>query len=65
MKTTSKKSFDKASSMSLGGKKKYGLLKKLPIQFITPINCGGKPDAKDFDPLTDEIDSPFRYNNTS
>ena len=46
-------------------RKKYSLLQKLPIEFITPINFGGKVDDRDFDPLTDHITSPFRYNNTS
>ena len=64
MKTSSKKSFT-VSSMGLKGKQKYTILDKLPIQFITPINCGGKSDSKNYDPLTDDIDSPFRYNNTS
>jgi len=41
------------------------MLQKLPIRFITPINCGGKPDQEDYDPLTDDLYSPFRYNNTS
>ena len=41
------------------------MLQRLPIAFITPINCGGKPEHPDYDPLTDNLESPFRYNNTS
>lgn len=62
MKTSSKKAFFYSD---LSDKPKYSLLSKLPITFITPINCGGKPDHPDYDPLTDDITSPFRYNNTS
>ena len=66
MKTSSKLSFDKASSLSSKEPKhKYSLLKKLDIEFITPINCGGKMDDPDCEPLTDHITAPFRYNNTS
>lgn len=64
MKTSSKKAFV-VSSLSDSKKPKYTMLQKLPITFITPINCGGKPDYADYDPLTDDITSPFRYNNTS
>ena len=66
MKTSSKLSFDKASSLAPNNSKhKYSLLKKLDIEFITPINCGGKPEDPEFEPLTDDITAPFRYNNTS
>ena len=67
MKTTSKKAFMAASCDSHlnNPREKYALLQKLPIKFITPINLGGKIDGTDFDPLTDHISSPFRYNNTS
>ena len=67
MQTTSKKSFLAASCESHinNPKQKYVLLQKLPIEFITPINFGAKIDDRDFDPLTDHISSPFRYNNTS
>ena len=61
----SKKSFN-VSSMALNNKKqKYTVLEKLPIRFITPINCGGKKSSNCYDPLTDDLASPFRYNNTS
>lgn len=67
MKTSSKLSFDKASSLADFNKTKhkYSLLKKIDIEFITPINTGGKIDEPDYDPLTDDFAAPFRYNNTS
>ena len=67
MKTSSKKSFNAASceSHQNNPREKYVLLQRIPIEFITPINFGAKIDDRDFDPLTDHISSPFRYNNTS
>ena len=67
MQTSSKKAFLAGSSESHlnNPRKKYAVLDKLPIQFITPINYGGKIDDRDFDPLTDHISAPFRYNNTN
>ena len=67
MKTSSKLSFDKASSLAdfNKNKHKYSLLKKINIEFITPINQGGKEDDPEYEPLTDSFGAPFRYNNTN
>ena len=66
MQSSTKQAFDKRSSLSTqNNKHKYSLLQKLNIEFITPINCGGKPEDHDFEPLTDSLGAPFRYNNTN
>ena len=66
MQRSTKIAFDKRSSLSTkNNRHKYSLLQKLPIEFITPINCGGKVDDHDYEPLTDSLGAPFRYNNTN